>query len=745
MRTCLFLWAVLVFHSAQSQHIAKMTELQMEKQSITQLQQFFEEQVPTDMLRIRGYATDAMWKHLFDLLKKSHVRHLYFEENNFESVSEDLIKCKALYGLSIRGNHEIVLDETIGVINQMAQLKSLEMEITHMEDIPAGIFQCWQLERLVLHEHLSSDESAAAECIAVEVPLNKADQFYKNLKAYVYLSKASWNAYQDQNDLAGLKRLKPCVLAGQRYDHVLAPIESADVQVEVIQVSATVEANYPIENSSNVLRVPANAFVDAYGTPVKDEIDLEFREFKNPSDFIRSGIPMSVEANDEVKVFESAGMVDISAKSKGEEVFLADGKTIQVLMTSKSPKVAFDTWAFDDATGTWQDTGESLPIDQAAIDSFAVVSKAVFAYLASPFRKFALPDTTSCAARFKSGYYYNSLQRRSKDPIVRFQDLTWWQKLKDNSKYPTLRVKNVRSGANGEVYFNLVGSRFLHPEMTKLNGITWRSDLNMTEKEFEKSFARNRHYGDMRLEGSEGAYVLVLKEGRRLEHLPVTPMKEQSMDKEKAYETASFDYDTYSKSFDKRSKRFDKQNMRKFKLVDRRRKRQFEKIRRRVDPLKNEAETAMDMDTFDAYARNQWTVYQKSLAANDAAKNEVSRILSVNQLGLCNIDRLKSLPDQQVVGVEVLVDNQPIVLTHVYVTIKNMNTVVANPVDRQRRYQRVTFFGDNMTALVFITHDNKVGIVDASILQEAYDSHQGLLSIPGRLIPEGMSLEDIQL
>jgi hypothetical protein len=745
MRTCLFLLAMLVFHSAQGHRIAKMAELQMETQSTTLLQQFFEEQVPIDILRIRGHATDAMWKQLFDLLKKSHVGHLYFEDNNFESVSEDLIKCKELNGLSIRGNHEIVLDETIGVINQMAQLKSLEIEITHMEDIPAGIFQCWQLERLVLHEHLSSNESAAAECIAVEVPLNRADQFHKNIKAYVYLSLSSWNAYQNQNELAGLKRLKPCVLAGQRYDHVMAPIESADVQIEVIQVSPTVEANYPIENSNNVLRVPANAFVDANGTPVKDEVDLEFREFKNPSDFIRSGIPMSVEANDAVNVFESAGMVDISARSNGKEVFLAEGKTIQVLMTSKSPKVAFDTWAFDDALGTWQDTGESLPLDQAAIDSFAVVSKAVFAYLASPFRKFVLPDTTSCAARFRSGYYYNSLQRRSEAPIVRFKDLTWWQKLKDNRKYPTLRLKNVRSGANGEIYFDLVGSRFLHPERTKLNGITWRSDLNMTQQEFEKTFARNRHYGDMRLEGSEGEYVLVLKEGRRLEHVPVTLMTEKSMDKEKVYEAASFDYEAYSKCFDKRSKRFDKQNLRKFKLVDRRRKRQFEKIRRHVEPLKNEAEAAMDMDTFDAYARNQWTVYQKSLAANEAAKNEVSRILSVNQLGLCNIDRLKSLPDQQVVGVEVLVDNQPVMVTHVYVTIKNMNTVVANPVDRQRRYQRVTFFGDNMAAMVFITHDNKVGIVDASILQEAFDSHLGLLSIPGRLIPEGMSLEDIQL
>jgi hypothetical protein len=83
---------------------------------------------------------------------------------------------------------------------------------------------------------------------------------------------------------------------------------------------------------STKIMIPANAFTRKDGSEVSGFIEISYTEFRNPSDFILSGIPMSVETPDGFGHFNSGGMLDLKAFQNKEELLLktASDKTIQM-------------------------------------------------------------------------------------------------------------------------------------------------------------------------------------------------------------------------------------------------------------------------------------------------------------------------------------------------------------------------------------------------------------------------------
>lgn len=79
------------------------------------------------------------------------------------------------------------------------------------------------------------------------------------------------------------------------------------------------------------IQVPKDAFVDAQGNLVTDEVTIEMENYNNPAKIIASGIPM--EYGEET--FQTAGMFKLSGKSKGQEVQVKKGKQLQVDYNSK--------------------------------------------------------------------------------------------------------------------------------------------------------------------------------------------------------------------------------------------------------------------------------------------------------------------------------------------------------------------------------------------------------------------------
>ncbi|WP_299463142.1 WD40 repeat domain-containing protein [uncultured Microscilla sp.] len=107
-----------------------------------------------------------------------------------------------------------------------------------------------------------------------------------------------------------------------------ATFKSFDVSYASAGVDVSKEENVSFKNGTNI-KVPVNAFVDASGTTVKGKVDIEYRELKNASEIVASGIPTNY-ANDKKQQFETEGVIEVRAKSNGKQVYLAKNKTIEV-------------------------------------------------------------------------------------------------------------------------------------------------------------------------------------------------------------------------------------------------------------------------------------------------------------------------------------------------------------------------------------------------------------------------------
>lgn len=106
-------------------------------------------------------------------------------------------------------------------------------------------------------------------------------------------------------------------------------------------------------HSGTRLFVPPSAFVDETGLDVLGDISLQYREYRNPVDFILRGIPMSIMTDGNLYHFNSAGMFEILAFKNNKPVYLKPGKTIDIgfVTTRLLPNMNF--YRFDTLEHKW--------------------------------------------------------------------------------------------------------------------------------------------------------------------------------------------------------------------------------------------------------------------------------------------------------------------------------------------------------------------------------------------------------
>ena len=104
--------------------------------------------------------------------------------------------------------------------------------------------------------------------------------------------------------------------------------KSFDVNYASAGVDVSKEGNVQFQNGTNI-KVPVNAFVDASGKTVKGKVDIEYRELKNASEIVASGIPTNY-SNSKKQQFETEGVIEVRAKSNGKDVYLAKNKDLEI-------------------------------------------------------------------------------------------------------------------------------------------------------------------------------------------------------------------------------------------------------------------------------------------------------------------------------------------------------------------------------------------------------------------------------
>lgn len=141
---------------------------------------------------------------------------------------------------------------------------------------------------------------------------------------------------------------------------IKSPFKGIDVKADLFTLDASKE-NQIRTKEGTTITIPANTLVDKNGKAVKGKVKLNYRSIDTPGEIIASGIPMTYDSAGVKNDFISAGMFEIGATQKGEELFIADGKSINVDFASFKTGDDFSFYQINPENGKWSYKGITKP------------------------------------------------------------------------------------------------------------------------------------------------------------------------------------------------------------------------------------------------------------------------------------------------------------------------------------------------------------------------------------------------
>ena len=135
------------------------------------------------------------------------------------------------------------------------------------------------------------------------------------------------------------------------------PLPGLDIPYQTFTIDPS-KPNVVYSKFGAKINIPANAFLDKVGNLIKEKVEISFREFYNPLDFYLAGIPMNYDDDGVDKVLESGGMVELTAKSNNQELFVNPSNKIAVDLFSWTKSKDFNLYDLDKTTGEWIEKGK---------------------------------------------------------------------------------------------------------------------------------------------------------------------------------------------------------------------------------------------------------------------------------------------------------------------------------------------------------------------------------------------------
>ncbi len=135
------------------------------------------------------------------------------------------------------------------------------------------------------------------------------------------------------------------------------PLADVDVQYSSYKVSAEKGGEFTYGSGSKI-RVPKNAFAGKSGEQLRGEVEIRYRELRDPVDIFVSGIPMTYDSAGVQRHFESAGMIEMYAFKDGQVVKLSEGKAIDVQMASSHDGSRYNLYYLDTTAKKWTYLGK---------------------------------------------------------------------------------------------------------------------------------------------------------------------------------------------------------------------------------------------------------------------------------------------------------------------------------------------------------------------------------------------------
>jgi hypothetical protein len=378
--------------------------------------------------------------------------------------------------------------------------------------------------------------------------------------------------------------------------------EKMNVQFASYKVNAGKGGEF-IHQTGSKLKVPKDAFVDENGDIVKGEVEVRYREFKDPVEVFVSGIPMTYDSAGTQYHFESAGMMEMYAFRNGKPVKVNPGKKIEVEMVSKF-EGDYNFYELDTVARNWVYRGKDkvkkeIPKQTSQPDDLALVKNFI-----------DNNDMGTDPVTMEKEKVSSEIKEIKKD-IARIEKTKPQEPKKADSNRPKF---NIDVDAND------------FPELA-----VYRNTVFEVGEESAKDFKRemyNVEWDDAQLaEGSNKGvnYRLTLTKGKEKHTLTVYPVLAG-----KNYEQAAAEY---------------KEKFRKYEAALTKRKEDEQKKTEEYNALVKKLEEER-MERQRIWEAQQEAMKQQAaeMALQASKTNQVYRVMQISNFGTFNCDNPKMLP-----------------------------------------------------------------------------------------------------
>ena len=147
------------------------------------------------------------------------------------------------------------------------------------------------------------------------------------------------------------------IISSNNYLLTNTPLPELDIPYQKFEIDPS-QPNVLFSKMGAKINIPSDAFLDKDGNVIKDKVEVSFREFYNPLDFYLAGIPMNHNDNGIDKVLESGGMIEFTAKSNKNELYVNPASKIKVDLFSWTKSKDFNLYDLDKTTGKWIEKGK---------------------------------------------------------------------------------------------------------------------------------------------------------------------------------------------------------------------------------------------------------------------------------------------------------------------------------------------------------------------------------------------------
>jgi hypothetical protein len=652
-----------------------------------------------EKIELSGAADSVAWQSLFSTIATHPtVKSLTFYNNQLSELPAGYELCAALEQISIEENDDLDYSRLLLQLQQMRDLKELQLELYTINDLPASFEK--DLTNISFLTLINKDEFISENDMEISIVPEPVMFDYSTERAIGGNLKIRYIALAGKIDNDEAKTLSErfdgkrnysttnqAFALSPKYNFVKPPIEGLDVEKQLYTINPQIE-NILLYPSGTKILIPANSFVDKNGSIVTGTVTVSYREFRDAADFLVSGIPMKYDSAGSVGNFESAGMFEITANDRNDMLDLAPGKEVKLNFASTSVDSTYNFYSFNDETGNWEFKNRPSTVTSATEIKFKMLSNAYSYYRALMNGGIPYRDSTSFAKRFEDmSYRYTTHKSHG-------ERHHYYSKGKNLSKPLSTLVKitRVKRTKNNDILFKLRFLNSAHPELNEFNNCYFALDEEIPVTEFKKKFMFKKGYNDVRVLADGSTLELKLKDENKISSLKAHLVIINNENKVEDAKDQRARQKRYQRRLARREKEFAKmlrakrQNERPLYLTDPVKKSQiaFE----RCKPMMSQEEQRMTIKEWLSYydqviANEQQLLKEQNLMANleldkaEASASNLVQSLSINGMGIYNCDQIQRL--QQPVEIFASYrtnDNKKLKAKATYIIDKTTNAVM---------------------------------------------------------------------